>query len=190
MYIPGAANLFSEGVAARAGFKLIRDSDKTEYFDKDGEGPIADYKERLYIMRFRPIQAKAFVAISDKNKRMWHHRFAHINCSYIRASIEQGAILGIGIEDAPTHYNCEGCQLGKQAKKPFPRNHLPSGYRQGEKIHADLAGPMPVASLNGARYFLILKDDYSGYRAVYFLKTKDQTVECLIDFIAFIQNQT
>lgn len=41
----------------------------------------------------------------------------------------------------------------------------------------------------GHKYFLTLLDDYSRYIWVIFLKTKDQTKNNIIQFVAYIKNQ-
>jgi len=46
-----------------------------------------------------------------------------------------------------------------------------------ERLHADLAGPINPKSLGGASYFLLLKDEYSGYKLVKFLKSKTEVLE-------------
>nr|GEZ52001.1 hypothetical protein [Tanacetum cinerariifolium] len=51
----------------------------------------------------------------------------------------------------------------------------------------DLCGPMRVASINGKRYVLVIVDDYSRYTWTYFLRSKDETLEVLIDFLRFAQ---
>lgn len=56
LYIPGAANLFSEGTMASKGFRIVRDSQTTTFKDRDGRGPIADFNGGVYVMRFRSIR--------------------------------------------------------------------------------------------------------------------------------------
>nr|GFC67576.1 retrovirus-related Pol polyprotein from transposon TNT 1-94 [Tanacetum cinerariifolium] len=51
----------------------------------------------------------------------------------------------------------------------------------------DLCGPMRVASINGKRYILVIFDDYSRYTWTYFLRSKDETSEVLIDFLRLVQ---
>nr|GEX19268.1 Gag-Pol polyprotein [Tanacetum cinerariifolium] len=41
----------------------------------------------------------------------------------------------------------------------------------------DLCGPMRIASINGKRYVLLIVDDYSRYKWVHFLRSKDETPE-------------
>nr|GFB34854.1 hypothetical protein [Tanacetum cinerariifolium] len=51
----------------------------------------------------------------------------------------------------------------------------------------DLCGPMRVASINEKRYVLVIVDDYSRYTWTYFLRSKDETPEVIIDFLRLVQ---
>ncbi|GJV49052.1 integrase, catalytic region, zinc finger, CCHC-type containing protein [Tanacetum coccineum] len=44
-----------------------------------------------------------------------------------------------------------------------------------------------VASINGKKYILVIVDDYSRYTWVYFLRTKDEAPDMIIDFINQVQ---
>nr|GEZ83626.1 hypothetical protein [Tanacetum cinerariifolium] len=46
---------------------------------------------------------------------------------------------------------------------------------------------MRVASINGKRYVLVIVDDYSRYTWTYFLRSKVETPEVLIDFLRLVQ---
>nr|GEW21124.1 putative ribonuclease H-like domain-containing protein [Tanacetum cinerariifolium] len=54
-------------------------------------------------------------------------------------------------------------------------------------LHMDLCGPMWVASINGKKYIQIIIDDYSRYTWTLFLRSKDETLEVLKDFLMMIQ---
>jgi len=56
--------------------------------------------------------------------------------------------------------------------------------------HVDLAGPMPVKSLGGALYMLLIKDEATSFTTVYFLKEKSQSASMIIDYVNFIETQT
>ncbi|GJU67703.1 retrovirus-related pol polyprotein from transposon TNT 1-94 [Tanacetum coccineum] len=47
--------------------------------------------------------------------------------------------------------------------------------------------PMRVASINGKKYILVIVDDYSRYTWVYFLRTKDEAPDMIINFINQVQ---
>ncbi|GJW10162.1 retrovirus-related pol polyprotein from transposon TNT 1-94 [Tanacetum coccineum] len=51
----------------------------------------------------------------------------------------------------------------------------------------DLCRPMRVASINGKKYILVIVDDYSRYTWVYFLRTKDEALDMIIDFVNQVQ---
>lgn len=78
---------------------------------------------------------------------------------------------------------CEPCMEGKQHRMPFS-----SSEKKVDSpcsiISADLGGPMEIESLGKSRYFLLLKDHYSHYRTVFFIKYKSEVAEKLKIFFA------
>ncbi|GKD38900.1 putative ribonuclease H-like domain-containing protein, partial [Tanacetum coccineum] len=48
-------------------------------------------------------------------------------------------------------------------------------------------GPIRVASINGKKYILVIVDDYPRYTWVYFLRTKDEAPNTIIDFVDQVQ---
>ncbi|GJY84355.1 retrovirus-related pol polyprotein from transposon TNT 1-94 [Tanacetum coccineum] len=81
---------------------------------------------------------------------------------------------------------CDGDLEGKIKKASLPPKLVPSIESKLELIHMDLCGPMRVASINGKKYIIVIVDDYSRYTWVYFLRTKDEASDMIIDFV----NQT
>jgi len=53
----------------------------------------------------------------------------------------------------------------------------------GELIHAYVNGPMSVKSLHCAQYYVCLKDSYSKYHRVFFIKPKNEISQCLYTFL-------
>ncbi|GJZ26909.1 putative ribonuclease H-like domain-containing protein [Tanacetum coccineum] len=51
----------------------------------------------------------------------------------------------------------------------------------------DLCRPMRVARINGKKYILVIVDDYSRYTWVYFIRTKDEALDMIIDFVNQVQ---
>ena len=54
---------------------------------------------------------------------------------------------------------CEHCVLGKAKRLKFPTNTHSSNTTL-DYVHADLWGPSRIESHGGARYFLLLLDDF------------------------------
>nr|GEZ95411.1 hypothetical protein [Tanacetum cinerariifolium] len=82
---------------------------------------------------------------------------------------------------------CSSCELGKAKRKSFQTKLTPSSKRGLQLLHMDLCGPMRVASINGKIYVLVIIDDSSRYTWTYFLRSKDETPEVLIDFLRLVQ---
>ena len=76
--------------------------------------------------------------------------------------------------------------MGKHTKSSFKSIQ---SERCLELLHMDLFGPIPITSLGGRRYCLVVIDDYSRFTWVIFLSSKDQTYSNLINLIKRIQNE-
>ena len=84
---------------------------------------------------------------------------------------------------------CSACQMGKQIRSTFKSKGNIQSSRFLELLHMDLFGPIPVTSLGGMRYTLVIVDDYSRLTWVTFLNSKDQTCNNLINLIKRLQNE-
>ena len=50
-------------------------------------------------------------------------------------------------------------------------------------VHADLAGPFK-RSVGGYQYFLVLIDDHSRWKSVFFLRRKSEAIKCVRQFVS------
>ncbi|GJW27327.1 retrovirus-related pol polyprotein from transposon TNT 1-94 [Tanacetum coccineum] len=82
---------------------------------------------------------------------------------------------------------CSAYERGKSKKASHPLKLVPSDHSKLELLHMDLCGPLRVASINGKKHILVIVDDYSRYTWVYFLHSKDETLEIIKKFIAQAQ---
>nr|GEU85897.1 integrase, catalytic region, zinc finger, CCHC-type, peptidase aspartic, catalytic [Tanacetum cinerariifolium] len=78
---------------------------------------------------------------------------------------------------------CPSCKQGKSKRASHPPKLVPNSKQRLHLLHMDLCGPMRVASINGKRYVLVIVDDYSRYTWVHFLRTKDETLEVIKNFL-------
>lgn len=90
-------------------------------------------------------------------------------------------------QDEP-NFQCEACIFGKQHRLNFGARENKSD-KCGEVIHTDVC-EMDVKSLGGAHYFLLLKDDFSHYRFVYFLRHKSEVPDKIKSFVSLVETQT
>ncbi|GJS11746.1 retrovirus-related pol polyprotein from transposon TNT 1-94 [Tanacetum coccineum] len=71
----------------------------------------------------------------------------------------------------------------KQNESLLHNKTTPCPKRRLQLLHMGLCGPMRVESINGKKYIRVIVDDYSRYTWTYFLRSKDETYEALIDFL-------
>ena len=74
-------------------------------------------------------------------------------------------------------------------RSPFPIGRTKAS-QIGQLIHSDVCGPMHVTTPGGARYFVLFIDDFSGWRAVYFLKQKSEVWDSFKAFLSILRSDT
>ncbi|GKB73438.1 retrovirus-related pol polyprotein from transposon TNT 1-94, partial [Tanacetum coccineum] len=75
----------------------------------------------------------------------------------------------------------------KAKRSSFKTKAVPSSKGRLNLLHMDLCGLIRVASINGKKHILVIVDDYSRYTWTLFLRSNDETLEVLKDFLTMIQ---
>lgn len=142
--------------------------------------------DNLYKLEIRPISvSESHVVISDSVK-LWHERLGHVNYSTLKQMRDNKVVNDLSFCDVANDPFCESCVYGKQHRQFFPRTVRRSTV-PGKVFHADLCGKMSTASIGGANYFLLLKDDFARYCYIYFLKNETEVLKNLELFLAEVQ---
>ena len=130
------------------------------------------------------LAATSVTEVSPISLKQAHRTLAHVNKEKVRQ-----VLLRTGIPFVDDMTDCTSCMQGKQFKASYRTK--PSSARASSigVIHGDLCSPTPP-SMGGAAHFLTLTDEYSKFRRVFFIRTKDQTAGCIRDYIAWFRNQT
>lgn len=139
----------------------------------------------------QPENVAALLVRSAETLTIWHQRFGHLNRDAIRKMISLGAVSGLTLIENPTASStpCVGCILGKMHRQPFPSGRT-RATEVGQLIHSDVCGPMQVPTPSGSRYFVIFKDDCSGWTAVRFLKHKSEVHGAFREFVILMKRDT
>ena len=179
LYVPDIkVNLFSMSTALDKGYKLITTANESKFVKQNNVCAIAKREGKMYIMQFKYEQEIAMVGKCSTDLSEWHAKLGHQDINQVRKILDKCNIpYNKGSEET-----CISCVKGKQHRLPFPSSENRS-QSPGEVIHIDVGGPVEQISLGGAKFFLLLKDDYSKYRKVYFLKNKSESIKYLREFI-------
>ena len=188
-------NLFSVKVVAKKGINFsIAENGKKCLFTRDNI-VIATGSDsgNLYKIDMNVLEPKNCNLINKVDSKvisnelytlqLWHERFCHQNKRHVKSFLRS---LDINVLD--NNDFCEGCAYGKQHRLTFHKR-IERATRVREIIHADVCGPMEDESLARKRYFVIFKDDFSGFRQIYFIHQKSEVIEKLKTFCAEIENQ-
>nr|GEZ22294.1 retrovirus-related Pol polyprotein from transposon TNT 1-94 [Tanacetum cinerariifolium] len=185
-------NLFSVGQFCDADLEVA--FRKSTCFIRDLKGNdllIGSRGTNLYSITFQdtncPNPICLMVKASSSQACLWHHRLSHLNFDTINLLSKNDIMVGLPKLKFIKHHLCSSCELGKAKRKSFHTKLTPSSKRRLQLLHMDLCGPMRVASINGKRYVLVIVDDYFRYAWMYFLRSKDETPEVLIDFLRLVQ---
>ena len=88
--------------------------------------------------------------------------------------------MGISVAEGDEKF-CDECAVGKMHRLPF-KQRIDRSVTVGEIIHADVLGPLETTWMDGARYYVCFKDDYSKFRRLFFLKHKNEVCKSLEQF--------
>lgn len=83
---------------------------------------------------------------------------------------------------------CDGCLRGKMTRANMPSEGTWSADGVLQLIHSDVCGPMSVPSLNHSYYFITFIDDYSRYCTIYYMRHKNEALQCFSHYRAWAEN--
>ncbi|CDR49806.1 hypothetical protein NBRC10512_003240 [Rhodotorula toruloides] len=107
-----------------------------------------------------------------------HRRYGHPSKAAMRDLLCLGEVKGFTTSDLDVFFSksCPPCRTGKLTKTPFPiierQATLPLQH-----LHSDLAGKFPFTSFGGPQYFIIVRDEASGYIDGEPLKDKTEALD-------------
>jgi hypothetical protein len=177
-------NLISVSKLADEGYKIICDSDGLTISNNGDTSVTADRINDLFMLNVQerieegPQSGECLnLDIASKTPKLSlmlaHKTLAHLGKNKIISTLKREGINYIDDMDA-----CESCIRGKQHRATYKSKPKESLARSKGYLHADLCTPSEP-SLGGAKYFLCITDEFSKFRKVFFLKTKDQTADAL-----------
>ena len=110
------------------------------------------------------------------------HRRLHLGLGLLKR-------LGGRTEDAPSHLasaseiTCPHCIAANGHRLAHSSSQYHSSHA-GRLVHADIAGPFKRSWLGGFQYALVLTDDHTRFKFIYFLKAKSEAPDRVRRFIA------
>lgn len=153
----------------------------------------ADKIGKLYMVNLKEmIESEADATETDSPLNVWHERLCHLNKRTIVKMVAQNSVLGLDGIDPKQRFkkgeaeriDCQVCSLSKMTKKTFPSSRRKRSERAGEIWHVDVCGPIGTETYTGAKYVILFKDEFSNFRYIYFMKTKEEVYDSIRRCIA------
>nr|GEU40405.1 integrase, catalytic region, zinc finger, CCHC-type, peptidase aspartic, catalytic [Tanacetum cinerariifolium] len=192
-YVEGLGhNLFSVGKFCDGDLEVAFCS-KTCYFRnlKGDDLLTGGRKSHLYTIFISDMAAFLPICLMSKatstKSWFWHSRLSHLNFGTINDLTRLNLVDGLLKFKYGKDHLCSACERGKRKKAFHLPKLVPSDNSKLKLLHMDLCGPMRVTLINGKKFILVIVDDHSRYTWVYFLHSKDETLEIIKKFIAQAQ---
>nr|GEW04021.1 retrovirus-related Pol polyprotein from transposon TNT 1-94 [Tanacetum cinerariifolium] len=185
-------NLFSGGQFCDADLEVA--FHKSTCFIRDLQGSdllTGNHGSDLYIISLQELTSSTPLCLMAKASPtqawLWHQRLSHLNFDYINLPLKKDVVIGLPKLKYVKDQLCSFCEVSKAKRSSFKSKAVPSLKGRLNLLHKDLCGPMRVASITGKKYILVIVDDYSRYTWTLFLRSKDETLEVLKEFLMMIQ---
>ncbi|KAL8118058.1 hypothetical protein AgCh_015817 [Apium graveolens] len=146
----------------------------------------------VYLADFNSTKAESVTCLLSKASQdeswLWHKKLSHLNFKTMNELVKKDLVRGIPLVEFIKDGLCNACQKGKQIKASF-RKKLDSAIEEPlQLLHMDLFGPVNVLSISRKRFCLVIVDDFSKFSWTYFLKSKDEASEIIINHIRQVNN--
>nr|GEV10508.1 hypothetical protein [Tanacetum cinerariifolium] len=156
-------NLFSVGqfcnvdleVAFRRNTCFIRDLDGVDLLKVNCSTNL--YTINLYDMASASLICLIACATPTKSW-LWHQRLSHLNFNTINDLAKNDLVSGLPKFKYAKEHLCPSCEQGKSKRASNPPKPVPNSKQRLHLLHMHLCGPMRVASINGKRYILVIKN--------------------------------
>jgi transposase InsO family protein len=119
-----------------------------------------------------------------------HKRVGHVNLQRLKLMEKQNVVGGLpkfGTEEVMSEV-CEACQLGKQARHPFPIQTTHVSSKPLEMIHS-YVWTTKTESIRGCKYYVSFIDDHTRKVWVYFMKHKGEVFQHFLNFKAMEEKE-
>ncbi len=121
---------------------------------------------------------------------IWQKQVGHVNLQCFKLMEKQNLIRGLpkfGTKEVMLKV-CEACQLGKQARHPFPSQTTHVSSKRLEMMQLDV-WTTKTESIGECRYYVSFIDNHTRKVWVYFMKHKGEVFQHFLNFKAMVEKE-
>ena len=105
----------------------------------------------------------------DVDTNDFHCSFGHAHEGLLRETAKQR-----NVNLTATLRECQGCSIAKGHAKQIATTTGTRAVKPGGRVFLDVCGGKSVQSIGGKKYILMIRDDFTSFNAVYFMRSKDE----------------
>ena len=115
----------------------------------------------------------------DVDSSDFHCSFGHVHEGFLYETAEQQDVNHTG-----TLRDCQGCFIAKGRAKPISTTAGTRAVTPGGRVFFNVCGEKSVQSIGGNKYILMIRDDFSRFNAVYFMRSKGEVFRYFRQYLA------
>ena len=182
-YIPelGSYNLLSITYALSKGFQLSN-SGETMILKKNKLEIRFDHKVKTktgYLGAIRAITnhfkeaepTEMICQVNENKSASWNINMAHKMLGHLSKEATMATAKFYGVKIHGNYETCEECALAKARQKNLNKESSTRSNQAGERLFIDISS-ISYPSFGGARFWLLIVDDFTDYCWSYFMKNK------------------
>lgn len=109
-------------------------------------------KNRMFLLNLQTDVAKCLKSSVKDMSWHWNMRLGHVNFGGLKMMVQKKMVHGLPSFNHPDQL-CEGCQVGKQSRKPFPKESILRAMEPLQLVHTDICDPIKPASFGKNQVF-------------------------------------
>ena len=151
-------------------------------------------KGNVYVADFNSTSSEEMTCLFSKacaeESWLWHKKLSHLNFKAMNLLVKKNLVRGLPKAEFTKDGLCDACQKGKQRKASFKSNTESSIDEPLQLLHMDLFGPVNIMSISKKRYCLVIVDDFTRFSWTFFLHSKDEVSQLIINHIKAVDNDS
>ena len=190
LYVPEACKWLFSLIVARQHGSISETTGTGTTVSKNGTPYIIGRPTggKLHVFELELVKKKipgAIIAtLSDYT--LWHRRMGHAHQRIIK-HLDKNTEGGPHQTTKPPSGICEGCEMGKSKRLPFPTSKS-RAKRPLDLVHSDL-DEMSDISIGGYKYTATYLDNYSSFGVIFYLKKKSDEFTAFKQYKAWAEQQ-
>ena len=153
---------------------------------------IGNRKGNVYVADFNSTSSEEMTCLFSKACAeeiwLWHKKLSHLNFKTMNLLVKKNLIRGLPKAEFTKDGLCDACQKGKQRKASFKSKTESSINEPLQLLHMGLFGPVNIMSISKKRYCLVIVDDFTRFSWTFFLHSKDEASQLIINHIKAVDN--